>query len=376
MFPSTMTVPAGTVLTFAVALQPRPAHGHDRARRPGDSGLVPRQPREHSISSAGPIDQQGVYRRTRGRRRPRPRLARQWLLEQRLHGHDDPTTLPKSSQVRIVAPGAYTFSCLLHPFMQSRSQRRNPRKVSLALTDPSRGACRRRTCSASGRPCPGRGPRRSTWACQPPTKRRSRTWAPDVNAFFPSTITIHKARRVRSVPTAFHSVDFPKKGDIPTPLAGPSGQRLPTTSTPPAIPTVQRPARPRVQPGARSAEPQLRQDRHVQRQGAPFGSSLPLGNKLKPMTVKFTKTGTFTYFCNVHAGMKAKVHVVAAKAKAPSAKADRRRSRSRSRRAAHRQAAPEPDGLRQQLQVGNSGRGGVEIFAFFPAARPSRSARR
>ena len=36
-------------------------------------------------------------------------------------------------------------------------------------------------------------------------------------------------------------------------------------------------------------------------------SGLPLGDKLKPITVTFKKTGKFTYYCNIHAGMKGTV---------------------------------------------------------------------
>ena len=42
-----------------------------------------------------------------------------------------------------------------------------------------------------------------------------------------------------------------------------------------------------------------------------MASGLPLGEKLKPVTVTFKKTGRFTYFCNIHAGMKGTVTVKA-----------------------------------------------------------------
>ena len=53
-------------------------------------------------------------------------------------------------------------------------------------------------------------------------------------------------------------------------------------------------------------------------------SGLPLGNKLKPVTVTFKKTGTFTYYCNIHAGMKGKVTVKDKGKSIPSAKADKK----------------------------------------------------
>ena len=35
------------------------------------------------------------------------------------------------------------------------------------------------------------------------------------------------------------------------------------------------------------------------------------------MTVKFTKAGTYTYFCDIHPGMKGKVKVVSKNAQRP-----------------------------------------------------------
>jgi plastocyanin len=120
MFPSQMTVPAGTTLTFALSRYSKDLHtattGPGDPETPGTflGGLA------SSISSAGPIDQQGVYPSD-----PRPGPA---PLGVSSHGNGfwnsgfmDTTTstdLPKSSQVRIVTPGTYTFFCLLHPFMQ------------------------------------------------------------------------------------------------------------------------------------------------------------------------------------------------------------------------------------------------------------------
>jgi plastocyanin len=120
MFPSTMTVRAGTVLTFALS---RYSHDlHTATTGPGDPETAGSflGNLASSISSAGPIDQQGVYPSD-----PRPAPA---PLNPAWHGNGfwnsgfmdttTATTLPKSSQVRIVAPGTYTFFCLLHPFMQ------------------------------------------------------------------------------------------------------------------------------------------------------------------------------------------------------------------------------------------------------------------
>ena len=50
-------------------------------------------------------------------------------------------------------------------------------------------------------------------------------------------------------------------------------------------------------------------------------SGLPLANKPKPVTVKFAKSGSFTYYCDIHPGMKATIRVKARSKSIPSAKA-------------------------------------------------------
>ncbi len=52
-------------------------------------------------------------------------------------------------------------------------------------------------------------------------------------------------------------------------------------------------------------------------------SGLPLADKPKPFTVKFLKTGTYTYYCDIHAGMKGTIKVVSKNGKVPSAREDK-----------------------------------------------------
>jgi plastocyanin len=97
-------------------------------------------------------------------------------------------------------------------------------------------------------------------------------------------------------------------------------------------------------------------------------SGLPLAAKPKPMVVTFKKTGKFTYFCNIHPGMKATVTVHRKGAKRPTAAADRRvvkqQVNAATKLAKDLQATQPPDGT---VQIGSAGKGGVEVFAFFPA---------
>ena len=51
-------------------------------------------------------------------------------------------------------------------------------------------------------------------------------------------------------------------------------------------------------------------------------SGLPLAEKPRPFRVKFLKTGTYTYYCDIHAGMKGTIKVVSRNGKVPSARED------------------------------------------------------
>jgi plastocyanin len=191
----------------------------------------------------------------------------------------------------------------------------------------------------------------------------------DVNAFFPSQITVHRGDKVKFAPTGFHSLEFPKKGSAPLPLAGPSGQTIAGANDPSGAPYWFN-----GQPDVEFL-PQMVQNQNWGKSLSYNGknqvlSGLPLGEKLKPVSVKFTKTGTFTYYCNVHPGMKARVHVVAPKAKAPSAKSDAKRVKKQVSAALKTaKALQNPTLGPNDVSVGNSGAGGVEIFAFFPATK-------
>jgi plastocyanin len=192
----------------------------------------------------------------------------------------------------------------------------------------------------------------------------------DVNAFFPSAITIHKGDKIKFAPVGFHSLDIPKKGDIPLPLAVPSGRTIANDLDPAGNPYWFN-GQPELAFPPALLPPNLKWGKTLRFSGkANVRSGLPLGDNLPPVTVKFIKTGTFTYFCNVHPGMKAKVHVVAKTAKAPSrksvSKAVKKQASADLRTA---KALQNPTVSGDTVQVGNSGKGGVEIYSFFPSTK-------
>ncbi|UGS39198.1 cupredoxin domain-containing protein [Capillimicrobium parvum] len=188
----------------------------------------------------------------------------------------------------------------------------------------------------------------------------------DVNAFFPRVTTIHVGDSVRFAPTGFHTFDFPASGGQPLPLFSPTGQKvsgsLDAAGTPfwfngqdavgftPAL----------GPPGLFGKSVKYNGSARVE-------SGLPLANNPPVITVRFTKPGRYTYYCDVHPGMKGLVIVKPKGRKVPSARADARRLarqlRNAKRVAAGLSGQAPPSGT---VDVGNSGPGGVEYFGFLP----------
>ena len=185
----------------------------------------------------------------------------------------------------------------------------------------------------------------------------------DVNAFFPGTITIHRGDKVRFLPVGFHDVDLPPRGRSPMQLLAQSGA-ISGASDANGVPYWFN--------GQQSLQfaPSLLSSNYG-RTATYDGSrgtvsGIPLGDHLKPFTVRFTKTGTFTYYCNIHAGMKGKVRVVGGKAPSPKADAKTvKRDVAKALQDAKKlQTASIPANT---VLVGNSSPTGVEVYAMFPS---------
>jgi plastocyanin len=128
------------------------------------------------------------------------------------------------------------------------------------------------------------------------------------NAFFPSKLTVNVGDSVSFVPAGFHTVDLPKKGDGPLQLILPTGQKVAgavdaagaafwfngqdALSLNPGFAAVNAFGKKFTYTGAKQVE-----------------SGLPASEKAKPMTVKFTKAGSFKVYCDLHPGMAATVTV-------------------------------------------------------------------
>ena len=201
----------------------------------------------------------------------------------------------------------------------------------------------------------------------PPSVQKTfnQTYGIDVNDFFPHGITVHVGDSVAFAPVGFHSVNLPAKGGSPIPLIVPNGQKVSGANdaagnpfwfngqasvgfNPTLIASLF--GKTATYSGAKTVE-----------------SGLPLSNKPKPMTVKFTKKGTFTYFCDVHPGMKGQVHVVAKTAKAPSAKDDAKAVKKQiARDLTIGKALSKKNVPAGTVDVGEAGSNGVEYFGFLP----------
>ena len=199
----------------------------------------------------------------------------------------------------------------------------------------------------------------------PPSSQKSfQKLKVDVNAFFPGSVTIAVGDRVRFVPAGFHNADIPPKGGKPLGFISPQGP----------IAGANDPA------GAAywfNGQPNFGITPDLVKQG--FGKSLtydgtkrvdsglPLADKPKPMTVKFTKAGSFTFFCSIHQGMKGTVKVLRKGSKVSSVAADKLRVAGQVLAALKRAkvaAATKPTG--NVIDVGVAGKGGVEYFDFAP----------
>lgn len=190
----------------------------------------------------------------------------------------------------------------------------------------------------------------------------------DANAFFPRTTTIHVGDKVRFVPVGFHNLDLPKKGGKATALFAPRGTV--SGSVDPAGAPYWFNGQPNLQFNLPALAPKGFGKTFSYSGAKAVQSGLPVIPKPKPVTVKFTKTGSYTYYCDIHPGMKATVQVRAKSRSIPSAKGHAKRIKDQVASAvatAKKLSKQAPTG--NTVDLGVAGKGGVEIFAMVPAAK-------
>ena len=141
----------------------------------------------------------------------------------------------------------------------------------------------------------------------------------DATQFFPSTTTIHVGDSVKWKFDGFHSVYFPKKGGKNARLAIGDPARKYNDTDPAGAPywfngQIQIIANPLA---AFPVGTKTYDGKKI------TASGVPQSNKFT-YKLKFSKTGTFTYYCTIHPNMKAKVKVVSKSSSVPSSKADKK----------------------------------------------------
>jgi plastocyanin len=185
----------------------------------------------------------------------------------------------------------------------------------------------------------------------------------DANAFFPSGVRIRTGDVVAFQPVGFHTVDMPASGG-PLPLVGPTGKKV-AASDAAGIPFWF------------NARDELGFDKRLLKTSfgktlvkgpARIASGLPLGRKLKPMRVRFDKAGLYTYYCNLHAGMKGTVRVVGKGSPVGSAKSDVARVKTQVANAlAAAKALPATTKpAANTISLGAQGKGGASYFGMLP----------
>jgi plastocyanin len=190
----------------------------------------------------------------------------------------------------------------------------------------------------------------------------------DVNAFFPRTTTIHVGDKVRFLPVGFHNLDLPKKGGKATALWAPRGTV--SGSVDPTGAAYWFNGQPNFQFNLPALAPKGFGKTFSYSGAKGVQSGLPVIPKPKPVTVKFTKAGSYTYYCDIHPGMKATVQVRAKSRSIPSAKGHAKRIKDQVASAvatAKKLSKQAPTG--NTVDLGVAGKGGVEIFAMVPAAK-------
>jgi plastocyanin len=188
----------------------------------------------------------------------------------------------------------------------------------------------------------------------------------DVNDFFPHGVTIHVNDTVRFVPSGFHTVNLPARGGGKLPIITSTGQKVSGSVDAAGVPFFFNGLdalgfNPRLLTSAFGKTRSYNGSKRVE-------SGLPLSDRPKSMKVKFTRTGSFRYFCDVHLGMTGTVRVLSNDREVPSARAIDARVRAqvaatlRTARTLQRTtSAPQ-----NVVNVGLQGRGGVTFFDFVP----------
>jgi plastocyanin len=143
----------------------------------------------------------------------------------------------------------------------------------------------------------------------------------DFDHFFNPVTTVHVGDTVRFAINGFHTVTFPARGQKPPAFILP-GPTVTGVNDAAGNPLWFDGKLPRLQINPLAAFPA---GGHVVNGSALVSSGVPAGNAAPPpFSVKFTRKGTFKFFCVVHPGMQGSIKVVAKGKRIPTARQDAR----------------------------------------------------
>ena len=188
---------------------------------------------------------------------------------------------------------------------------------------------------------------------------------PDINAFFLQRVTINAGDTVKFVQNGFHTIDLPGKSNEDLPLI------LPGSTVTGAIDAAGNPFWFNGKLPSLGLNPVLfaRSSATTYNGSTRLDSGLPPNSGApKPFLVKFTKPGTYKYFCDVHPGMIGYVVVKPKGKPVPSARQDTASLIAQATSdilAAKRLAKIKV--AADHVSLGESNSSGVELFAMFPA---------
>jgi plastocyanin len=204
----------------------------------------------------------------------------------------------------------------------------------------------------------------------------------DIDAidFFPHKLTIHVGDKVQFVQTAFHQLDLPAVGQKRLTLLVQKGtvghvvgaDGIPFWYADKGLPDFGFNSRiikghPKVDysPTKRAAK----HGRHVTYNGKKrVVTPIPFNAGPKPITVRFTRAGTFRYYCDLHPGESGVVRVLRRHKRTPGVKGYKRsldRQIARDRKVANHIHKHHPLPA-DTVSVGYAGKHNVEIFRFLP----------
>jgi plastocyanin len=197
----------------------------------------------------------------------------------------------------------------------------------------------------------------------PNAKAFAKKYNPDINAFFNQRTTINVGDSVSFVLRGFHTVDIPVKGGTALPVIVPGNTLVSSVNDAAGKPFWFNGKVPNL-----GFNPAL----FARTGGKVYNGSSRIDTGLasaKPMKVKFSKAGTYKFFCDVHPGMIGYV-VVKPKGKAiPSATQDAAAQKAQATTAVKQAkkllTVKQPANT---VSLGEATPAGTELFAMFPAS--------